>query len=297
MKVDACPLVSIVIPTFNHARFLGRALQSVLDQTYINWEVIIVDNYSQDNTDDVVRCFTDPRITLLKIHNNGIIAASRNMGIRAAKGEWIAFLDSDDWWTANKLEMCIGGINNQVDLVYHALNIVRENASLFKRKRMKSKPLKKPVFVDLLINGNVIANSSVVVRKKLLDQIGCIDENPKMIGSEDYNTWLRISQKTDAIFYLPKYLGFYMVHDHGVSKKNMSFSYECAIAQFIGMLSEPQRGLVKSMHAYMGGRYHYINREYDKAENKLIYCLKSANIGIRLRAMYMLAVIALRRHF
>ncbi len=94
-------LVSVVIPTYNHARFLGRALQSVMDQTYKNWEVIIIDNHSQDNTDEIVEAFKDPRITLLKIHNNGVIAASRNMGIRAAKGEWIAFLDSDDHWYPN----------------------------------------------------------------------------------------------------------------------------------------------------------------------------------------------------
>ena len=85
------PLVSIVIPTYNHARYLGRALQSVLDQTYINWEAIIIDNHSTDNTDQLVASFSDSRIIYLKIHNNGVIASSRNAGIREAKGEWIAF--------------------------------------------------------------------------------------------------------------------------------------------------------------------------------------------------------------
>ncbi len=117
-------LVSVVIPTYNHARFLGRALQSVLDQTYTNWEAIVVDNHSQDNTDEVVQRFACGRFTLLKIHNNGVIAASRNMGIRAAKGEWIAFLDSDDWWKPNKLQVCFEHINNNVDLVYHRLKLV-----------------------------------------------------------------------------------------------------------------------------------------------------------------------------
>ena len=96
MAETGTPLVSVVIPTYNHARYLARALQSVLDQTYTNWEAIVIDNHSTDNTDEVMASFADSRITLLKIHNNGVIAASRNIGIRAANSEWITFLDSDD---------------------------------------------------------------------------------------------------------------------------------------------------------------------------------------------------------
>ena len=101
MNATATPLVSVIIPTYNQAHYLVRALQSVLDQTYINWEAIVIDNYSTDNTDEVMADFADPSVTYLKIHNNGVIAASRNEGIRAAKGEWVAFLDSDDWWEKN----------------------------------------------------------------------------------------------------------------------------------------------------------------------------------------------------
>src|SRR4051812_44716056 len=101
------PLVSVVIPTYNHAQFLGRALGSVIAQTYTNWEAIVVDNHSQDDTDAVVASQSDPRIKLLKIHNNGVIAASRNKAMREARGEWIAFLDSDDAWYPEKLAVLI----------------------------------------------------------------------------------------------------------------------------------------------------------------------------------------------
>ena len=74
MNDTATPLVSVVIPTYNHARYLGRALQSVLDQTYVNWEAIVIDNHSTDNTDEVMASFANTRITYLKIHNNGVIA-------------------------------------------------------------------------------------------------------------------------------------------------------------------------------------------------------------------------------
>ena len=100
----AHPLVSVVIPSFNHAGFIARAMQSVVEQTYPNWEMVVVDNHSQDDTDRVVGGFDDIRIRLFKIHNQGVIAASRNLGIREARGEWIAFLDADDCWYPRKLE-------------------------------------------------------------------------------------------------------------------------------------------------------------------------------------------------
>ena len=95
------PLVSVVIPTYNHAYLLKDALHSVICQTYTNIEIIVIDNNSVDDTEEVVLSFLDPRIIFKKINNNGIIAASRNMGILIAKGDYIAFLDSDDIWHNN----------------------------------------------------------------------------------------------------------------------------------------------------------------------------------------------------
>ncbi|NDF83787.1 MAG: glycosyltransferase family 2 protein, partial [Actinobacteria bacterium] len=101
------PRVSVVIPTFNHAKLLKRALDSVVAQTFDNWEAIVVNNFSADETIDVVRSFNDDRITLINFSNNGIIAASRNQGIKAARGQYLAFLDSDDKWYPEKLEKCL----------------------------------------------------------------------------------------------------------------------------------------------------------------------------------------------
>ena len=94
MNSYSSPLVSIIIPTYNNAEFLGKALKSVIDQTYGSWEAIVIDNNSTDQTDEVINKFQDIRIKYYKISNYGIIAKSRNLGINLAKGEWIAFLDS-----------------------------------------------------------------------------------------------------------------------------------------------------------------------------------------------------------
>jgi len=221
MSASRKPLVSVVIPTYNHARYLGTALQSVLDQSYQNREIIVVDNHSTDNTDEIVASFDDSRITCLKIHNHGVIAASRNAGIRDAKGDWIAFLDSDDWWAHDKLKVCVDMIDEQVDLVYHDLHIVRPAPSRFKRSRTKGRQVGRPVLKDLLLKGNPIATSSVMVRKQFLDRIGGFDEGTNMIAAEDYSAWMRISLMTENFLYIPRELGFYLFHAGGASRKNI----------------------------------------------------------------------------
>ena len=98
-------LVSIIMPSYNTARFISETIQSVLSQSYTNWELLIVDDCSTDNTDEVVREFlVDTRIHYMKNEKNSGAAVSRNKALREAKGKWIAFLDSDDLWEPDKLQ-------------------------------------------------------------------------------------------------------------------------------------------------------------------------------------------------
>lgn len=97
-------LVSVIMPSWNTGRFIGESIRSVLNQTYGNWELIIVDDCSTDNTDEVVASFQDDRIRYFHNEHNSGAALTRNRALREARGEWIAFLDSDDLWTPEKLE-------------------------------------------------------------------------------------------------------------------------------------------------------------------------------------------------
>ena len=97
-------LVSIITPSYNCAKFIGETINSVLAQTYQNWEMLIVDDCSTDNSEEVIKSFGDPRIKYLKNERNSGAAISRNYALREAKGRWIAFLDSDDLWMPEKLE-------------------------------------------------------------------------------------------------------------------------------------------------------------------------------------------------
>ena len=104
------PFFSVVIPTYNQAQFLKIGLNSVFKQTFKSYEIIVIDNYSNDNTSDIVKK-NKKKIIYKKINNNGVIAKSRNLGIKLSRGKWIAFLDSDDYWDKNKLKKIYQLIN------------------------------------------------------------------------------------------------------------------------------------------------------------------------------------------
>jgi len=289
------PLVSVVIPTYNNAQYLRQALSSVLDQTYVNWEAIVIDNHSTDNTDEVMESFVGPQVSFLKIHNNGVIAASRNIGIRAARGEWVAFLDSDDWWTKDKLQVCLDCVDENVDFIYHDLEIISDKPRLFQRKIIKSWQVKLPVLMDLLLRGNAIANSSVVVRKRLLEEIGGISEDREMIAAEDYNAWISIAKLTNQFVYLKKKLGYYLQHNNNISQKDMASPYNKSINQFIDFLNRSQRGIVESNAAYMSAKYFYMINNYKFASTKAIASLVSGKGHGVLRVTFLLLKIIYKK--
>lgn len=288
-------LISIVIPTYNQAHFIGRSLRSVLDQTYAKWEAIVIDNHSQDNTDEVVRGIADPRITLLKINNSGVIAASRNMGIRAAKGEWVAFLDSDDWWTPNKLSECMKKSDEETVFLYHDLKVLREKKSMLGARFIKSRQLYKPVLLDLLAGGNVIANSSVVVRRRLLLEIGCLDEDQQMIGCEDYNAWLRIAQLSDHFLHVPQVLGHYRIHGQGASRKDMSLPMRQATASFVRHLDRERLRKYEAQICYVKARWAYLAGNYGEAKEHFLGSLCKGSINIRMRSGFMLVALLINQ--
>ena len=104
-------LVSIIMPSWNTGRFIAESIQSVLNQTYQDWELLIVDDCSTDNTDEIVAGFNDKRIRYFKNEKNSGAAITRNRAIREARGEWIAFLDSDDLWSPEKLAKQLNFMN------------------------------------------------------------------------------------------------------------------------------------------------------------------------------------------
>ena len=190
------PLVSVIMPTYNHVQYIGEAIDSVLNQTYRNFELIIIDNYSKDNTEKIVASYKDDRIKYLKFRNNGIIAASRNYGIRHSRGEYIAFLDSDDLWLPKKLEkqVTLFQISNETAMVYTRFKTIEEDIISNKIFPRNGKYKSGNIF-NLLYCRSFIACSSVMVKRSVLDQVGLFDTDPNLIAIEDIDLWLRIALK------------------------------------------------------------------------------------------------------
>ncbi len=207
------PLVSVIIPSFRHGHLIGRALKSIIDQSYSNWEAIVIDNHSSDQTDRVVQEFNDPRIKLLKIHNNGVIAASRNMGIQAARGDWIAFLDSDDWWDFNKLRKCLRYTNENFDVIYHRLKCYTVNPlnEIKINGEVDCRDLAVNTYNSLLNDGPGLTTSAIVARRSSIISVNCFDEDVNLAGGEDFDLWLRLAKIGCRFKLVDNFLGFYLL--------------------------------------------------------------------------------------
>ena len=192
---------SIILPTYNRAHKISKALNSVINQSYQNWELIIVDNYSIDNTEELINLYNNKKFSLYKINNNGVIAKSRNLGIEKSKGDYLCFLDSDDWWEPKKLELVNKSINDGYEFIYHDHNIVKTKG-LIKKREFVSQKLTKPIFNDLILKGPSFATSSVSLSKKHFNEIGKFDESFNLIAWEDWDAWLRYSKKNEKFFHL-----------------------------------------------------------------------------------------------
>lgn len=213
MNVNVGPLVSVVIPTYNHGHFLGRALQSVLDQTYKNWEAIVIDNHSEDNTDEIIRTFIDPRIKFMKIHNNGVIAASRNIGILNATGEWVAFLDSDDLWYPKKLDTVISSILENPSIDVFSTDELLVNQITGVRRLLKYGPYCFNFYKRLMLMGNCLSTSATLVKRDFLKKNNILfRENKEFITAEDYDLWLLLAWAGAKFKFIHSVQGEYLIH-------------------------------------------------------------------------------------
>jgi glycosyltransferase involved in cell wall biosynthesis len=277
------PFVSIIIPSYNSASYISRLMDSLLSQTYTNWEAIIVDNNSKDDTIDLLKKYADSRIKIFTINNEGVIAKSRNLGISKSQGEWIAFLDSDDWWESDKLEMASAFFEDNVDLIYHKL-VIAYDKNLFSKKSLYYRKVNN-VHKELLIHGNFIPNSSVMIRSSIIRMVGKISENTKLVGSEDYNYLLKITNQTQKIKFIDKKLGYYYMNPNGVSRKRMSISHKEAISEFLKNCLDTELKVIRGHIAYMDAKFLILNSDFKDAQMLLIEAIKKGTMRIKLRAL------------
>lgn len=215
------PLISVVIPVFNRSAELRRALESLERQTLRDFEVVICDDGSTEDIQAVL-AFFDRKLSMsyLRIENSGGPARPRNVATGVARGKWIAFLDSDDWWDDDRFEIVSVQLGDHIDILYHPLRIVRgKNVGATPERRAV---IGEPFFGDALrhfaLVGNPIANSAAVVRRDCLMKVGGICEDPLLVSVEDFDTWLRLLAIGARLHYLDRVLGSYWIGSDGISK-------------------------------------------------------------------------------
>jgi glycosyltransferase involved in cell wall biosynthesis len=211
--------VSVIIPTYDRAKFIAKAVDSALQQTYPDVEVIVVDDGSKDNTRHVLRGY-EGRIRYFYQENRGI-AGARNRGIKEAKGKYIAFLDSDDIWVPEKLaaQVAILEKNPNIGIVYHKLIILNEKGEWL---GTKPKEVYGRNFQELVAGMGDLPTSSVVTRSECFKKAGLFDES--MDTMEDFEMWLRIAKEYEIYEIDKRALAFYYRHDQQITQDKIKVS-------------------------------------------------------------------------
>ncbi len=184
------PLVSVIIPTYNRGWIIKEAVDSVLSQNFVDFELIVVDDGSTDNTRDILDAYKND-IKVFR-HNNQGVSAARNRGIALASGRFVAFLDSDDLWLPDKLSMQVNFFNtNKEALICQTEEIwIRNNVRVNPKKRHKK--LSGMIFEPSLCLC-MVSPSAVMIKRELFEAVGLFDES--LPACEDYDLWLRISSR------------------------------------------------------------------------------------------------------
>lgn len=198
------PTVSAIITTYNRRHFLDEAVRGVLAQTWRDFELLVVDNYSDYDVGAFVSAFGDPRIRVFRNANHGVIAVNRRFAIERAQGAYLAFCDDDDVWEPRKLELQVAMMEGdpRLGLVY-VLYQCFDDTGLLRPVYPKPKHRVRGsgTFPRLYMSSS-IAHSGVMLRASVLAAVGLPNEDPVLTGLEDFDLWLRIAQRC-AIDFVP----------------------------------------------------------------------------------------------
>ena len=241
------PLVSVIIPTFNRGYCLEESIRSVLEQSFIDFELVVVDDGSTDNTSELVRRFPAVKLIRLEEKNRGVSFA-RNRGVVEAQGDWVGFLDSDDLWEQGKLATQVKWIERHPDLqaVYTDEIWIRNGVRV--NPMNKHRKYSGDIF-RYCLPLCIVSPSSVLLRAKVLSEVGGFDES--MPVCEDYDLWLRIAKRYPFHFIEEKLIVKRGGHEDQLSRKywGMDRWRVYALEKLLkeNRLDEEQRDLVVTM--------------------------------------------------
>lgn len=286
-------VISVITPTYNRARFLPAAVASVLSQTFGDFELIIVDDGSEDNTPDVLKPFlADRRVRYVYQENQGQSHA-RNLALKQATGDFIAFLDSDDVWAPDKLEkqLAVFRANSEVDIVHGDEAIINEQGSVVSLQNMRRYSGR---ITRYLLADNSVSITTALVRRRCFDEMGGFDTSVGV--ADDYELWLRFSARY-CYQYEPGIVASYRVMADQISsdKRRRYAANERIIQQFLArygeVLSPGERRWGLARFYCRKARYFASAGERGKAVGAIAGALHNAPLdSVVWRALYRVAV-------
>ena len=280
------PAVSVIIRTYNRAVLLQQAIQSVLGQTFQDFEIIVVNNSSTDNTIEVVKSFKDERIRIINTRNKGIIAKSRNVGLKESQGDYIAFLDDDDLWCPEKLEIQVEYLRKHPEyyLVYSNAWIIDETGAR-KGLIMDLELFKEGEIFKYLVKCNFIPQLTVLMKREVFDNIGFFNEDHSVVPVDDYEYWLRVALQY-KIGFVEEPLARYRVHSGGMSRAaNLAPAQQKILFSLLEDPSVPNKNKIEERVYelyYPSAMYNWTNSANVAAKKELreylSYNLRHANL-------------------
>ncbi len=200
------PTISIVIPAYNAEKTIVETIESARQQTFADFELIVIDDGSSDDTAELVGTITDDRLRLFSYENNSGVSVARNRGIAHASGAFIAFLDADDLWTADKLELQLEALqkNPEAGAAYSwTMHMSQDGRAIHEGGSIHSRG---NVYPDLLLSNFITSGSNLLVRRAAIESVGGFD--PALVSAEDWEYWLRLAAQW-AFVLVPKHQIFY----------------------------------------------------------------------------------------
>ena len=213
------PFISVCMPSYNQEKFIGEAIESVLKQTYINFELIILDNISEDNSADIIKSYKDPRVRFYENEKHMSCYKNCNKAITLAKGEFIAFLHSDDLYNIHFLEEIVKAYNKYPDKKVFLSAMYKMDQLLnslipsfpFKSSGVKSQ---KEVLIGLAYENNIGNGISVVMHKDCLNKVGLFNDEYNYVS--DYDLFMRLANEYEFV-YIHKALTYYRMHQFNLT--------------------------------------------------------------------------------
>lgn len=253
------PFFSVVIPVYNQEKYISHCIESVLNQNYNDYELIIVDDGSTDGTGPIVEKLANAhsKIKVLKKANGGV-ASARNYGIVNTTGKWICFLDSDDVWSKTKLHECYKAIvetKGAFKVISHDEKLMYSDGRIFDERKYGANP--DNLYEHMLFVGNDLSPSAVIIEKSLFKEIGLFNNSKFFNTAEDYDLWIRVAEKAKVYFH-HSFLGAYRVHPQGISS-NLRTNYTNTLNVII-------HNIVRHQDTYKPGAFRF----YIKSRKRLI---------------------------